>query len=133
MAAKACFRPEHRLHRAEEFSAVFSYRKVVRSSLFDLHWRPREAGEQVPARLGLVVPKRLVRRAVLRNLIKRLAREVFRHQDSALAGYDLVLKLGRKPVLDGDKAERNALLRADIEAAIGRFLQRISPVQDRTA
>ena len=67
----------------------------------------------------------------MRNLIKRLAREVFRHQGGALAGYDLVLKLSRKPQLDGAKADRNALLRADIELVIGRFLQRLAPPQDK--
>ena len=119
----------------EEFSAVFSYRKVVRSSLFDLHWRPRESTGGLadgipPARLGLVVPKRLVRRADNRNLIKRLARDNFRHQDGALAGYDLVLKLGRKPLLDQSRVERKALLRADIEAVISRFRQRLTPAQE---
>lgn len=67
----------------------------------------------------------------MRNLIKRLAREFFRHQDGALAGYDLVLKLGRKPQLDGDKTERNALLRADMDAVFSRFLQRIVPAQEK--
>lgn len=47
------------------------------------------------ARLGLVVPKRNAKRAVHRNLVKRLAREAFRHVCSQLPPYDLVLRLAR--------------------------------------
>lgn len=49
------------------------------------------------ARLGLVVPKRLARRAVMRNLMKRIIRESFRQQLANLPAMDLVLKLSRKP------------------------------------
>ncbi|HEX5392039.1 MAG TPA: ribonuclease P protein component, partial [Rhodocyclaceae bacterium] len=90
----ACFRPEYRLHQAGEFAAVFQYRRVSRGVLFDLHWRPNGLST---ARLGLVVPKRLARRAVLRNLIKRIAREHFRRQRLGLPPMDLILKLARKP------------------------------------
>lgn len=134
MAGDACFRPEHRLHQAAEFSTVFSYRKVVRGAFFDLHWRPlapeavaatedaRETVDATPARLGLVVPKRLARRAVLRNRIKRLARETFRHRRDSLGGFDLVLKLGRKPLLPEDKSAWNAVLRQDIEGVVVRLV-----------
>lgn len=94
MAEPQRFRPEYRLHQAAEFAAVFQHRRVCRGVLFDLHWRPN--GLET-ARLGLVVPKRLARRAVLRNLIKRIAREHFRRQRTELPAMDLVLKLGRKP------------------------------------
>lgn len=88
------FRPEYRLHQASEFAAVFQHRRVLRGILFDLHWRPN--GLET-ARLGLVVPKRLARRAVQRNLIKRLSRELFRRRRSSLPALDLVFKLARKP------------------------------------
>jgi len=52
------------------------------------------AGE---SRLGLVVPKRLARRSVERNRLKRLAREAFRRHAVKSAGLDLVLAL-RQPV-----------------------------------
>ena len=47
------------------------------------------------ARLGLVVPKRNAKRAVHRNLVKRLAREAFRHVCTQLPAHDLVLRLGK--------------------------------------
>lgn len=43
------------------------------------------------ARLGLVVGKRRVRRAVHRNLIKRQARESFRLRQQQLSGLDIIV------------------------------------------
>ncbi len=43
------------------------------------------------ARLGLVIMKKRVRRAVQRNRIKRLARESFRQYKTELGGLDLVV------------------------------------------
>jgi ribonuclease P protein component len=113
VAENNCFRPANRLHQASEFSTTFQYRRVIRGKLFDLHWRPHNpgstpvAGFQV-ARLGLVVPKRLARRAVMRNLMKRIARETFRHRLAVLPAMDLILKLARKP---GGKSESEASVR----------------------
>jgi len=97
-------RPVNRLHQPSEFSAVFQYRRVIRGKLFDLHWRldgalnDAVASDKLSsARLGLVVPKRLARRAVMRNLMKRIVRENFRQQLADLPAVDLVLKLSRKP------------------------------------
>lgn len=50
----------------------------------------------ITARLGVVVPKRLVKAAVLRNLIKRLGREQFRLLRPQLPARDLVLRLNSK-------------------------------------
>lgn len=56
---------------------------------------PAPHSVQPTARLGLVVPKRNAKRAVHRNLVKRLAREAFRHVCTQLPPCDLVLRLGR--------------------------------------
>ncbi|HEY6896267.1 MAG TPA: ribonuclease P protein component [Rhodocyclaceae bacterium] len=109
----------HRLRRAEEFSAVFGYRKVLRGAIFDLHLLPAEI---TGPRLGLVVPKRLVRRSVDRNLIRRVAREVFRIRRSAMPGFDLVLRVARK--LPVAREEVRPLLRQDFTALLDRLAQR---------
>ena len=71
-----------------------------------LHFQPRPA-EQTAARLGLVVGKKLLKRAVDRNRLKRIVREQFRRQRAILPAYDLIVRLAVKPVpLDGpDLAE----------------------------
>lgn len=45
------------------------------------------------ARLGLVIPKKQAATAVLRNAIKRQAREMFRLRRASLPSLDLVLRL----------------------------------------
>lgn len=55
------------------------------------------SAEAAGARLGLVVAKRLLRRAVDRNLIRRLARESFRLQRAGLPSNDLILRLANRP------------------------------------
>lgn len=66
------------------------------------------------ARLALVVPKRHAPRAVDRNRIRRIVREVFRLNQRQLAGRDFVVRLaaplGDRPL---DAAEIARLLFAD--------------------
>ena len=77
------------------------------------------------ARLGLVVPKRNAKRAVHRNLVKRLAREAFRHVCSQLAPYDLVLRLGK---LLNAKTENLDQQRKEWRMQIDALLQRLPRV-----
>jgi ribonuclease P protein component len=110
-AASFRFRPASRLLIGKDYAAVFANRRVLRSGPFELYYRPltasaAPAGPEAPAmpelstahqtaRLGLVMPKRNAKRAVHRNLVKRLAREAFRHVCSQLPPCDLVLRIGR--------------------------------------
>ena len=119
------FRSEHRLRTAADFSLVFGGSRVLRGNRFDLHYRSRDSQDSPPlagARLGLVVAKRLARRAVLRNLLKRLARETFRHARPKLAPYDLVLRLA-KPA--GNCLDRGARKAWCVE--IEELLRRLPP------
>ena len=56
---------------------------------------------EVFARLGIVVGKRVARRAVDRSLLKRLVRETFRRQQHELGGFDLLVRPRR--VLSGNE------------------------------
>jgi ribonuclease P protein component len=53
-----------------------------------------------------VIPKKNARSAVLRNLLKRIAREAFRSVRSDLPPVDLVLRLA-KPLVDVDGSDRD--------------------------
>lgn len=99
-----------RLLAAAQYAEVFAARRVLRGTLFALHYRPDVAAGQANPRLGLVIPKKQARTAVLRNAIKRQAREVFRRQQITLPVMDLVLRLVR-PIersQAGNKAARAA-------------------------
>lgn len=113
-----------------EYAAVFKGRRVIRGERFDLHYlldvaAPRDGATGGSVRLGLVVPKRMAKAAVLRNTVKRQAREAFRHMAAELPAADLVLKLGRslQGVKPTDAAQRRQL-RAEIEALLRRFGER---------
>jgi ribonuclease P protein component len=140
-AASFRFRPASRLLSGKEYTAVFANRRVLRGGPFELYYRPltpaaAPAGSETPAmpassanhqtaRLGLVVPKRNAKRAVHRNLVKRLAREAFRHVYSQLPPYDLVLRLG-KPL--NAKTESLDQQRKEWRGQIDALLQRLPQV-----
>lgn len=87
----------------------------MRSVCFELYYQPAATGER--SRLGLVIGKRQARQAVLRNLIKRQAREFFRQRAEPGQVRDYVLRLAR--VMSGlpvAPVERRRWVRAQIEA-----------------
>jgi ribonuclease P protein component len=67
--------------------------------------------EDEVARLGIIVAKRFVKKAVFRNSIKRLIRESFRHQQNQLLGLDIVVLLRSA----FSKAEQSKLLKVNLE------------------
>lgn len=81
-----------RLLAAKDFSEVFAARQVLRGKRFALHYR---WGEGQRSRLGLAIPKKQAKTAVLRNAIKRQVRELFRHRRLELPAMDLILRLAQ--------------------------------------
>lgn len=102
----------HRLLAAKQYAAVFAARKTVRGARFILHYLSDRQEGSPGARLGLVIPKKQARSAVLRNAIKRQVRETFRHRRDALPALDIILRL-TQPVVSCSKPER-AAWRAEI-------------------
>lgn len=56
----------------------------------DFYIRQNKEHASVP-RLGIAVPKRCIKHAVMRNRIKRYLRETFRHNNISLEGLDLIV------------------------------------------
>lgn len=91
------FGSDRRLRTKRDFQRVFE--DPVRSSdrYFSVLARARDQararaqGGAVPARLGLAVAKKRIRRANRRNRLKRVVRESFRENQDRLAGLDLVV------------------------------------------
>jgi ribonuclease P protein component len=82
------------MRKTDEFSSVFRFRCVQAVPGLDLLAAPN--GLDYP-RLGLIVPKKIIAKAVGRNRIKRLIREAFRLNQSELAGLDVVARIRSKP------------------------------------
>lgn len=94
------FPKNRRLIKTDDYSSVFNFRKAFRETHFFVHYCTREASndkEKKEARLGLIVAKRFLPKAVARNLIKRLAREQFRQMANKLKNCDVIVRLAKKP------------------------------------
>jgi ribonuclease P protein component len=102
----AGFPPDQRLHTPAEFGRVFAEPARSSDRFFTVLARP--SGRST-ARLGLTVARRVAKRAVDRNKIKRVARESFR-QLRTLPHWDFVV-LARA---GADRAERS-VLRASLD------------------
>ena len=109
------FARARRIIKTDEFSSVFRLRPTQKSAHFVLYTRPN----QLPnARLGIVVAKRFAPRAVTRNTIKRVARELFRM--TALPAIDCVVRLSR-PVNSKDQPATTAKLKAELRQELTRL------------
>jgi ribonuclease P protein component len=101
------FARSRRILKADEFSSAFRLRPVQRSAHFVLYVRPNQLAN---ARLGVVVAKRFAPRAVTRNTIKRVTREIFRM--SLLPAIDCVVRLSTPVNTKTGPATSNSLKKA---------------------
>lgn len=81
---------DQRIVKTDEYSSVFRLRPVYRTAHFVLYVRRNNLNQ---ARLGAIVAKRLAPRAVTRNTVKRLTREIFRQ--TQLAPIDCIVRLSK--------------------------------------
>lgn len=116
------FPRSYRLLKADEFSSVFSFRRAVFGEFFQVQVRP--SGREHP-RLGMIVPKKTERRAVYRNLAKRIIRECFRTRSGEIGGADVVVRL-RKSF----RRDRAGEARQELHILISRVAH--VPALDRT-
>lgn len=80
-----------RLNKAAQFNQVLAAAALrVKAGYFNALALPNDG---LPARLGMVIPRRHTRTAVRRNRIKRLIRESFRQQQACFVGLDIVVML----------------------------------------
>src|SRR5574343_933794 len=109
------FARRYRLTKTDEFSSVFGFRRAIRGQWLMLHYQPSTTGLDT-ARLGLVIGKKLLKRAVDRNQVKRIVREQFRLLRGNLPACDLVVRLAVKPLPLDKRA-----VTEDIVALLGKL------------
>ena len=90
------FPPQLRLKKAAEFKNVFTNPIKSTDRYFTLLATQSDFGHP---RVGLAIAKKMIRKAVHRNVIKRTVRESFRIQQHTMGGIDIVV-LARKEALD---------------------------------
>ena len=115
-----------RIVKTDEFSSVFRLRPAQKTAHFVLYTC---ANELPHARLGVVVAKRFAPRAVTRNTIKRVTRELFRV--AQLPAVDCVVRLSR-PVNAKTGPATTAALKAELRVEIARLFQSQAPRPAKT-
>ena len=103
-----------RLNRREQFAATLAAGNARARRHFRLYVRFNGLAQ---ARIGIIASRRVARRAVDRNRMKRMVREVFRGLGERPAGLDIVVELRRCP-------EREA--RATARAELTRLLEELA-------
>jgi ribonuclease P protein component len=98
------FARDRRIVKTDEFSSVFRLRPVQRTAHFVLYIRDNQLQH---ARLGVVAAKRFAPRAVTRNTIKRITRELFRQ--TALPAVDCIVRVSAPFNSKADPATTTAL------------------------
>lgn len=116
------FRRAAKLVKPAEFKEVFRKSEASTDALFRILWR---IGGHSGSRLGMAVSRKVERRAVGRNRIKRIVRESFRHWRAATSAppCDIVV-LPRQAAAEAGNAE----LRRSLE----RHWQRIGRAAAQT-
>ena len=106
-----------KLIKTDDFSSVFNFRKRISSTHLVIHYLPKL---QPHARLGLVVSKKTAKRAVHRNYMRRLLRELFRMHQSPVIAADLII-LVQKPFAQSDFM----LIKQEFMLLIAKLVQRL--------
>jgi ribonuclease P protein component len=110
-----------RIVKTDEFSSVFRLRPAYKTAHFVLYTRPTDLPH---ARLGVVAAKRFAPRAVTRNTIKRVTRELFR--TTPLPAIDCIVRLAR-PVNGKDGPATTGALKVLLRAELARLFASQAP------
>jgi len=105
-----------RIVKTDDFSSVFRLRPVQRTAHFVLYARSNQLDR---ARLGVVAAKRFAPRAVTRNTIKRVTRELFRQ--SNLPAIDCIVRLSQ-PVNSKAGPATSSSLKATLRRELAQLL-----------
>ena len=81
---------EFRLKKNSSFKATYLQRRIVSDEFFFFFCGKNKENSDAPTKIGFVVSKKIHKRAVKRNRIKRLAREAFRlgQKNSSIESYN---------------------------------------------
>lgn len=99
---------DSKLRKTDDFSSVFRFKRVQRGLHLDIFFRDNGLPY---CRLGLVVPKKVLARAVDRNRARRVLREAFRLGQADLGGLDVVIRVKAAGQAADYRAQWDAFLR----------------------
>ncbi len=95
-----------RIIKARDYAQTFQNGSHTQSSFWKLI--AHDSGNS-SARLGLAISKKVHKRAVDRNLFKRLARETFRNNQDDLESFDFVIMVKKSARADNKETTKDLL------------------------
>ncbi len=113
MTARYGFSKRGHLRKTDEISSVFDFRCRLTGAYLTVLAKPNEQGQP---RLAVMVARKVSRLAVERNYMRRVVREVFRHQQHTAGAFDIVVRVTR-PFDRG----HNALVREELHTHLSRL------------
>ena len=119
---RATFPRAARLLTPADFARLRGISRRIGSPTFAAEVAP--ASPASCARPGLAVSRRVSKRAVRRNRIKRIARDSFRRQRASLPACDILLIA---------RSEANLRSNAELRAELERLWQRVATLNDARA
>jgi ribonuclease P protein component len=92
----------YRITKDKEFQAIYRRGRFQSTALFSINYLP---AKRDLSRIGIVVSKKITKKATERNLIKRRVREIARELHPRLKGnFDIIISV-KKPVAEADFQE----------------------------
>ena len=79
-----------KLSNADDFSAVFNFKKKLSSPHLYFHYAPNSKNH---IRLGYIVSSKIEKLSVKRNYMRRLIREILKRQIPFKASFDIVIRV----------------------------------------
>lgn len=104
----------YRITKDKEFQAIYRRGRYQSTALFSIHYLPSKRNL---TRFGIVISKKITKKATERNLLKRRVREIARELQPKIIGkYDIVISI-KKPVLEKDFNELRKSIISSFEKA----------------
>lgn len=126
------FPRDRRLAEGAVFDALLKSGRRVQAGPVGGRLAPSAMGASAPARLGITVAKRHLKRAVDRNTVKRLIREAFRHHAENVSGSDMLISLRFEPQKLRSRQGR-AVVNAALDQLFKAALRKPTPAVDEHA
>lgn len=104
----------------DEFGAVFAKRQITHRNWFTLHVAKNALSY---ARVGYTVSRKVSKKAVERNRIKRIIRESFRHNQANLGSIDYVVVAKAAAVMPDARGRRR--LRDELDKAWNKAFEKL--------
>lgn len=108
MTARYGFPQRSHLRKTDEISSVFDFKRRASGAHLTVWVRPNSLGY---ARLAVMVPRRVASRAVARNYMRRVVREIFRLGQEGFGACDVVVRVAKPFGREDFSSVREELLR----------------------